>query len=800
MPLPAKRLPKVIVKFIDSITTLPYRDGIGGEIDALGLGDWTGLVQRFPAIAIRRSNAELSATKVQTLVERATTMDPTYRPRNLLNYYVIDCASIADAEAVAEALNKWPSVEAAYVAIVPKLATSTGFEDPPAAGPPPSGGVNAVYARTVPGGQGDTQFVADLELGWTFNHDALSHFGLAAPAYGQNSATIGDFSHGTSVLGIIGGQGVLSTAGCGGAGAPFVGIAPNVTPIPLSFSNGGALDETLIPVRIQDAINVLPQGGILLLEVELDGLPAETRLECFDWIRLASAVGIVVIEPAGNNGVGLDSYQDPISGEYLLNPAHSDFKESGAILVAAGSETHQASVTIMTGAGQVINAFGNFGARVNCWAWGDGNACAPKSNRAGDTASYGGFNGTSAAAAIIAGAAASVQGMMWASAQQRRFTPGELRAILSDPNNGTFATGAYAGMLGVMPDLEQIARNVLNVAPDVYGRDYVGDPGDPNGGAYCTSPDIIVRNTPISGSPQTFCGQGSSHENNDQLSDPVKSGSNNYLYLRVRNRGGRLATNVDIDVYYADPATLILPADWKWIGRTTIASVPNGNQLTVSDALVWPAGNIPPSGHYCFIAIAGNAEDPAPPLAGSGAGALPPPNSWDHFLQLVGRNNNVTWRNFFVESPDPAPGSALDAAELPFEMVGPPDQARAMRLEVKAFLPSGSMLGFEAPPDMLSRWGFRPSDFIHHSGARAVVRANPSGLFQTPYRALPVGARIKIRLHAQIPATQRDGSYLISARQLYQGRELGRVTWCLRRPARRRFIDALRGWRPFDWG
>ena len=799
MPTPTRFVPKVIVKFKDEIRTLPYADGIGTAIDSLGIGDWNVLAQRFQGISIRRANAELEPQKVNTLVDRAVTLDPTYRPRNLLNYYVVDCPSLADAEGVAEALKHWANVETAYVAMVPHLATSLGYEDPPVSGPPGAGGINAVYARSVPGGQGDGQFVADLELGWKFDHDAISHFGLSAPAKGVNSTTLGDYSHGTSVLGIIGGKGTLVAAGCSLA-TTFVGIAPNISAIPLSMINSGAFDETLIPPRIQDAIDLLPMGGILLLEFELNGLPAETRLQCFDWLRLATALGIVVIEPAGNNSVNLDTYQDPITNEFLLLPTHSDFRESGAIMVACGSETHLASVTVLTGAGVMVNAFGNYGCRINCWAWGDGNACAPKSTRPGDTGSYGGFEHTSAAAAIIAGAAASVQGMMWASAQNRRFSPGELRTILSDPNNGTYATGTYAGLLGVMPDLEQIARNVLNVAPDIYGRDYVGDPGDPNGGAHCTSPDIIVRNNPISGSPQAFCGEGTSRANDDQLSDPVKSGSDNYLYVRLRNRGGQAATNVDVDVYYADPATLILPVDWTWIGRTRLASVPSGNQLTVSDAIVWPSGRIPASGHYCFIAIAGNPEDPAPPLAGSGPGALAPANSWDRFLELIGRNNNVTWRNFNVVPPDPSPGSPLSAVELPFEMVGPPDQSRSMQLEVKGFLPPRSLLGFEAPVDMLTRWGFHTSDFVHQNRTQAVIRANPTGLFHTPYRAIPAGARIPIRLHAQIPQELRNGAYIVSARQLYQGRELGRVTWCLRRSPRRGIIDIIRGWRPFDWG
>jgi hypothetical protein len=61
-----------------------------------------------------------------------------------------------------------------------------------------------------------------------------------------------------------------------------------------------------------------------------------------------------------------------------------------------------------------------------------------------------------------------------------RFGPYQMRAILRDPANGTAPAATETTAIGVMPDLRLIIDNVLNVAPDVYVRDFVGDIGTAN--------------------------------------------------------------------------------------------------------------------------------------------------------------------------------------------------------------------------------------------------------------------------------------------------------------------------------
>ena len=58
----------------------------------------------------------------------------------------------------------------------------------------------------------------------------------------------------------------------------------------------------------------------------------------FDAIRLAVALGIVVVEAAGNGGFDLDNYTDG-AGDFVLRRGSVDFKDSGAIMVGASTST-----------------------------------------------------------------------------------------------------------------------------------------------------------------------------------------------------------------------------------------------------------------------------------------------------------------------------------------------------------------------------------------------------------------------------------------------------------------------------
>jgi len=168
-----------------------------------------------------------------------------------------------------------------------------------------------------------------------------------------------------------------------------------------------------------------------------------------------------VVEAAGNGNRNLDGYVSSAgrrAGQHIFdrtNPA--EFTDSGAIVVGAATSAVPHT--------RVVNS--NFGNRIDCYAWGDSVNTAT-SNAAGTnkTAHNSNFGQTSAATAIIAGAALSVQGMSEAlnvGALIPRLSPTQLRGMLSDSLTNTASKSAADG-IGVMPDLRAINAVLASAA------------------------------------------------------------------------------------------------------------------------------------------------------------------------------------------------------------------------------------------------------------------------------------------------------------------------------------------------
>jgi hypothetical protein len=182
--------------------------------------------------------------------------------------------------------------------------------------------------------------------------------------------------------------------------------------------------------------------------------PVEADPNCFNAIRAAVPKGIIVIEAAGNGGANLDNYA--VAGKKILNPAEAGFIDSYAIIVGAGLDTVQ-KVTI--GSRQVDvhrrTSESNFGKRIDCYAWGV-NAI---------TVGRFPFSGTSAASAIVAGAAIVVQGINKAM-RSVPLTPSQMRQALK--HGGT--PSHPSDKIGVMPDLKKIlssAGPILKPKPEI---------------------------------------------------------------------------------------------------------------------------------------------------------------------------------------------------------------------------------------------------------------------------------------------------------------------------------------------
>lgn len=123
----------------------------------------------------------------------------------------------------------------------------------------------------------------------------------------------------------------------------------------------------------------------------------------------------------------------------------------------------------------------------------------------------------------------------------------------------------------------------------------------------------------------------------------------------------------------------------------------------------------PESGHYCFVGLVGNEQDPAPNPTDF--------NDFDTYRLYIRNNNNVTWRNFNVESNEPNEG---DFRAMNFLAPGANDRTRRFCLEVLTKLPRGSRLQVEAPLALLQAMQ-AVSPWTIVEGDKGRVPINPHG-------------------------------------------------------------------------
>jgi hypothetical protein len=623
-------------------------------------------------------------------------------------------------------------------------------------------GIDAPFAWLQHGGDGAGVSVVDLEQGWNFAHEDLAPRNPVL-LWGDQEASDANQNHGTESLGVM----VAADNAVGG-----IGIAPAASPVrTVSHFNAASGTRGHVADAVLQATLAMAVGDILVLEVETarasvtgwpDNHPIEIKDAEFAAIRLAVSQGFVVIEAAGNGGFDLDAYVSPqgsAQGKRVLNRNDPDFRESGAIMVSAGSAAapHQRPY------------FANYGSRMDCYAWGEQVTTSGGAwfGEPPDRAYTNDFDGTSSATAILGGAAVVVQAVAQAATGQR-LSPLRMQTMLSDPGTGTPSANPLSDRIGVMPDLRRILTHA-SLVPDVYLRDEIGDDGTvPALGAVGASPDIILVDHLVA-DPAAAFGQGSGLENRDDVGTMALADADNYLYLRIRNRGTPTASATTATVYWSEPATLVTPGDWSEIGTTAPIDVPQGDTLVVTPALQWPAAFVPAAGHYCFVAVLDSLQDPAP--------ALPDPTDWQGYLDFIQNQNNVAWRNInVIRVPSLASGRQL--APLRFAIVGAPDNARLFDLEVIQQLPAGVSVGLTVPAALgaqLRPEGWRLEIEGKERLGRLAVPAAPRQ-WLTPVM-LDGAARYPSALTLDLAPNVRLDGHSVTVRQLYQGIEVGRIAW-----------------------
>lgn len=770
-----------------------------------------------PVARIKPLVAPDSEEGLDTLQLRAVQMDPTYRRVDFSKYYTIYFKRPVDLKAFTRALRALPVVEEAFVpaahsppgpgcGIPPLDADGSVTENchlskqpEPGSGalPPSSGGISAECAWAADGGQGEGRSIAVIEFGWpeTPHQEWANAWGAGQISVVPDSPEpqLVHAYHGSSTLGVL--------VARHGGGDP-AGIVPDARVLltslePLVLEPTTATDlqhDVFNAVRI--CLGRLVYGDVLLIEVE--ALPLGTGLQQYrpvevdshvaKVIRLATALGVTVVEPSGN-GEWTDLDEVTLSGD------------SGAIVVASSCPPGRTLACAKTGDGVVINSlttqhqlspYSAYGDRIDCYAW--GSLVCTTDEQPGEYRSYG---GTSAASAIIAGAAVAVQSIA-ARSLSACLPPPVLRKIFRDDTLGTRMAASEALILdgdfnstepvsahktGVMPDLCRVIDHVLEGArPDAYLRDHKNDTGDPHNLALSTSPDIIVRQAEAT-DPQASFGHGSGTEQVMDLGHTIVAGQDNYIYLRAMNRGGTVANGVTASVYYAKPDTLLTPDDWNVIKENFLAFPTIENEasndvelgLTVSEALTWPAEDLPPEGHYCFVGILSHPEDPAPPKFDWEEEDW----SWDEYRTVIRNNNNITWRNFnVVELVANTPGRAA----LRFQASGTPKKGHRMHLQFHCPLPPGSRAWLTLPAEangILRPLTGRPN----REGRLLRYPLNSRGVTRTVPIEFPARSKWSLALQVEIPQEHLTRPYFVWASQFYRGEEVGRVTWKLVPPA-----------------
>ena len=141
---------------------------------------------------------------------------------------------------------------------------------------------------------------------------------------GRNQAY---FSHGTAVLGEM----VMADNTIGG-----IGIVPAAKARVISQHRSDGTYNTAD--AILDAAAHMSFGDIMLLEAQeydpVGGMyywPVEIADATYEAIRVATALGITVVQAGCNGGYDLDAYTN-LAGKKIFDRSSADFRESGAVM------------------------------------------------------------------------------------------------------------------------------------------------------------------------------------------------------------------------------------------------------------------------------------------------------------------------------------------------------------------------------------------------------------------------------------------------------------------------------------
>lgn len=304
------------------------------------------------------------------------------------------------------------------------------------------GGMDLEYAWNLQGGRGDRVRIIDIEPAWNLSHNDLLDTASNLLVYdrGVDPDPANNVNHGTAVLGLL-------AAADDGSG--ITGIASRARIGLVSPFTGATAD---LAAAIRNVSQLLEAGDVIIVEQQALGprfdfttgrglVPVEIDPQVFEAIRSATSRGIIIVEPAAN---GFDDLDHPgYRGAFDVS-----LRDSGAIIVGGGKTPADPD-------DRAPAEDSNYGSRIDVQGWG----------RSVTTCGYGHlfrmegennwytdrFGGTSAAAAMVAGAAAVVESILKAHGRPP-LPPAQLRQLLI--STGTAQTGDTGKHIGPRPDLK----------------------------------------------------------------------------------------------------------------------------------------------------------------------------------------------------------------------------------------------------------------------------------------------------------------------------------------------------------
>ncbi len=353
-------------------------------------------------------------------------------------FFAVDMPSQQLLGAACDALNAFDSVEIAYPAsnigdpvvvdnpvmqtisaLTSWLAPAPDFEGQQDYRNAAPTGVDADYGQFFSGSRGEDTLIADVETGWTDDHEDIMHKALGQ-FVGLTPAPY-PWDHGTAVFGELIGE----------DNADGVKGIVHQADVVMSSHLGNAAN---IGTAIIHAVNACDPGDVVVLEVQCySGAPGPHPCEydaaIFATVQSATANGIHVFAAAGNGSNNLDSAA--YGGLFDRN-----VRDSGAV---------------MCGASDGVNLwpawFSNYGTRMDAHGWGWNvvtTGYGDLYNGGGVTREYTDtFSGTSSATPIVTGAGIMLNGIH-REAFGTGMSPLDLRALLTATGTPQ-VSGTYIG-------------------------------------------------------------------------------------------------------------------------------------------------------------------------------------------------------------------------------------------------------------------------------------------------------------------------------------------------------------------